>query len=127
MKLNKKVQLYLIVALSFLFLLVVNVEAQNMQEIKGRMLSRKPSLDALKDKGIVGEGVDGYVHVRSNSGDAQNVVNAENADRRTVNEIIAKKEGAPVEKVSRTVAVKLIEGSKPGHWIRKADGSWYQK
>jgi len=127
MKMNAKVRLSLIVSLSFVFFLVTLASAQNMQEIKARMLSRKPTLDALKDQGLVGEGVDGYVHVRSGSGNAQNVVNAENADRRAVNEIIAKKEGAPVEKVSRAVGAKLVEGSSPGQWIRKGDGSWSRK
>jgi len=127
MKPGKIIQYSLIFSFSLLFLLVSLAGAQNMQEIKSRMLNRKPTIDALKNKGMIGEGVDGYLHVRNSSPDAQNAVNAENADRRTVNEVIAKKEGAPVDKVSRTLAQKLIQGTSPGQWVMKADGTWKQK
>ena len=127
MKLSKKFQCYLIFSLSFLFLVASFASAQSMDEIKSRMLSRKATIDALKDQGVVGEGVDGYLHVRTNTGNAQQVVNAENGDRRAGNSIIAQKEGVTLENVSKTVAVKLIQGAKPGHWIMKGDGSWYKK
>lgn len=127
MKLSKEQQCFVLFCLSFLFLFVSFANAQNLQEIKGQMLNRKPAIDALKNKGIVGEGVDGYLHVRQNDPAANNVVNAENADRRTVNEIIAKKEGTTVEQVSQKVGAKLIEASSPGQWVRKGDGTWYKK
>ena len=127
MKLSKRAHCYLIFSLSFLFLLVSVASAQNMQEIKARMLARKATVDALKNQGVIGEGNDGYRHVRKAAANANNVVNAENADRRTVNGIIAKKEGAPLDKVSRAVGAKLVQGSSPGQWIMKADGSWVQK
>lgn len=127
MKSSNKVNCYLIFSLSFLFLLASIASAQNMQEIKARMLNRKPTIDSLKDKGLIGEGVDGYLHIRNNTGDAKKVTDAENGDRRTVNGIIAKKEGATLDKVSRAVGAKLIQGTKPGHWVMKADGSWVQK
>ena len=127
MKLCSKANFSLIFSLSILLLMVSVAGAQDMQAIKAKMLNRKPTIDALKNQGAIGEGVDGYLHVRQNKGNAQQVVNQENADRRAVNGIIAKKEGAPLEKVSRTVGAKLVQGSKPGHWIKKGDGSWSQK
>jgi len=127
MKLNKEKQLFLISCLSFLFLIVSIASAQNLQAIKAQMQNRKPTVDAFKAQGIVGEGVDGYLHVRQNNANANIAVQAENADRRAVNETIARKEGTTVEQVSRKLAVKLIEVASPGQWIWKADGSWYQK
>lgn len=127
MKLSNKTKFYLVFSLSFIFLIVSFASAQNMQAIKAKMLNRKPAIDTLKNKGAIGEGVDGYLHVRNNTGNAQQVVNQENADRRAVNGVIAKKEGAALDKVSRAVGAKLVRGSKPGHWIKKGDGSWSQK
>ncbi len=127
MKLSKKAHSCLIFSLSFFFLLVSIASAQNMQEIKSRMVNRKPTIDALKNQGFVGEGVDGYLHVRNNSGNAQNVANAENADRRTVNGIIAQREGATLDKVSRAVGAKLVQSASPGQWIMQANGAWVQK
>ena len=91
------------------------------------MLNRKPTIDALKNKGLVGEGTDGYLHVRQSGDNAEAVVNAENGDRRTVNEAIARKEGTTVEKVSSKVAAKLIETAQPGQWLWKGDGTWSKK
>lgn len=118
----------LLCCLSLLLLLTETVSAQNMGQIKARMLERKPTIDALKNKGIIGEGSDGFLHFRQEAaGNAKQVVDAENADRRTVNAAIANREGTTVEKVSRAVAVKLRESAAPGQWLRKDDGTWYRK
>lgn len=117
----------MLTCLSFLFLFVASAWAQDMQAIKARMLERKPTIDALKNQGIVGEGVDGYLHFRQQSAEAAGVVNAENQDRRTVNAAIAGKEGTTIEQVSRKAAERIIASARPGHWIRRADGSWYRK
>lgn len=113
--------------LSFIFLFVSFANAQDLQTIKEQMLKRKPTIDSLKDKGIVGEGIDGYLHIRQSDNDAKSLINAENTDRRAVNGIIAKKEGTTIENVSKKVAVKLLQASKPGHWVQKGDGSWHKK
>ena len=127
MKFSHKNRFFLFACLSFLLLFAFSAAAQNMQEIKGRMLQRKPTIDSLKGRGIIGEGVDGYLHVRKQAGNAAAVVQAENQDRRAVNGIIAKREGAGVEQVAKKVAQKLINVSPSGHWIRGKDGNWYQK
>jgi len=127
MKFTREKQLFFLMCVSFLFLFASSVCAQNMQAIKAQMLERKPTIDVLKDKGIVGEGNDGYLHFRQKSDKDNPVVNAENADRRKVNEAIAKKEGTTVDQVSKKVAVTIIANSKAGHWVQKEDGTWYQK
>ena len=101
--------------------------SEDMQAIKARMLQRKSTIDTLKKSGAVGEGADGYLHVRQATGNASSVANAENADRRTVNGIIAKKEGTTVDQVSKKVAATIMRNAKPGHWVQKPNGSWYQK
>lgn len=116
----------MICSLSCLFLFVSAASGQNLQQIKAQMQQRQAAINALKDQGAIGEGVDGFLHVRNNTGNAQQIVNAENQDRRTVNNAIAKKEGTTVEDVSKTLAVKLIQNARPGHWIWRG-GSWQQK
>jgi len=116
-----------IFCLVMFIVLCTSAWAEDMQAIKARMLQRKPTIDALKQSGAIGEGVDGYLHVRQAAGNAASVANTENADRRTVNQMIAQKEGATVEQVSRKVAATIISNSQTGHWIQKQDGTWYQK
>lgn len=126
MKITRATLSVLLCCLSLLFLFAATASAQNMEEIKARMLDRKPTIDALKASGAIGEGNDGYLHLRQKAADAK-TVNAENADRKTVNSMIAKKEGTSVEQVSKTAAKRLQDFAAPGHWVQKDDGSWQQK
>jgi len=103
------------------------VWAEDMQAIKQRMVQRKPAIDALKSSGALGEGADGYLQVKQASGNAASVANAENADRRAVNQMIAQKEGTTPELVSRKAAQILINNSPPGTWVQKPDGTWLRK
>ena len=116
-----------ILCLFMLFAYCSSAWAEDMQAIKQRMLQRKPSIDILKNDGAIGEGVDGYLHVRQAAGNAASIVSAENADRRKVNQMIAQREGTSVEQVSKQVATTIINNSPKGHWIQKPDGSWHQK
>ena len=117
----------MILSLLLLGAFVTSLWAQDMGALKVQMQNRKPTIDALKGQGVIGEGFDGYLHVRKAQGNAQQVVNAENADRRAVNTIIAKNEGAPVDVVSKKLAAKLYSVAPAGHWFKKQDGSWQQK
>lgn len=104
-----------------------SVWAEDMQAIKQRMLQRKPTIDALKKSGALGEGADGYLHVKEAAGNAAAVAQAENNDRRTVNQMIAQKEGSTVELVARKASAFLINNSPPGSWVQKPDGTWHKK
>jgi uncharacterized protein YdbL (DUF1318 family) len=46
------------------------------------------------------------------------VIESENTDRRNVYIDIAKKNGTSLE---------LVEKAKPGTWLQRENGSWYQK
>ena len=59
-----RTQLTAIFSFALVVLLVSSVYAQNLQRVKASMLERKPTVDSLKNKGLVGEGNDGYLHVR---------------------------------------------------------------
>ena len=125
--LSLRTQLTTLFSFTLIILLLSSAYAQNLQNVKSQMLNRKPTIDNLKSQGLIGEGNDGYLHVRKANDNAQNVVNSENADRRTVYTAIAKSQGAPVDKVGKRRAMQIAEISDPGHWIQKTDGSWYKK
>jgi len=95
--------------------------------IKDRMKARLPTIIALKDQGVIGENGQGYLEYRSGDKPQQQIVQAENNDRRLVYAAIAKKQGVDIDLVGQRRAKQLAENGEPGHWFRAADGSWYQK
>ncbi len=117
----------LVFSLFLIVLLATVAGAANMQAIKARMLERKPAIEALKKSGSVGEGADGYLHVRQAAGSAAAVVKAENTDRRTVYQSIAKQQKTAVETVAQRRGIKLFGMAAPGHWLKKKDGTWFRK
>lgn len=118
----------------FLFLAVAMVlgaavvHAQNLGAIKARMEQRISAIDALKDRGLVGENNQGFLEPRGSltPGD-QKVVSDENADRRAVYAAIAAQTGASADDVGHRRAEQIAGASKAGVWIQAADGSWSQK
>lgn len=98
---------------------------------------RLPALTAWKARGVVGEGSDGSVVVRSLDGvalaeraAAQKLVRAENADRERMFKEIAAATGTDLTQLSRiraTYATTLRERAAAGDWLQQADGQWAQK
>lgn len=113
--------------LLFLGLLSPLVGTTHAASIKQRMIARHPAIEALKDKGIVGENNQGYLTYRSSNHAQQSVVAAENKDRRTVYTIIARKEGVSPALVGQRRAKMLIRLGKKGQWFQAANGKWFKK
>lgn len=104
------------------------VRAEDLGAVKARMEQRLGSVDALKDRGAVGENNQGFLEARGNvSGADQKVISDENADRRTVYADIAAKTGATADTVGRKRAQHIATIAKAGHWIQDAGGAWRQK
>lgn len=97
------------------------------QGLKERMQSRLPAIVDLKARGIVGEDNNGFLAYIHGKNEKEDVVAAENTDRKTVYAAIAKKQGTTVELVGQRRALQLAEKAKPGEWLQKPDGQWYQK
>uniref|UniRef100_A0A831XLI6 DUF1318 domain-containing protein n=1 Tax=Geobacter metallireducens TaxID=28232 RepID=A0A831XLI6_GEOME len=108
------------------------------EEMKGRL----PVLNRLRDEGIVGETNQGLVAVRDPAaiGGRQEVVEAENASRKTVitgmARAILRQAGRPetaanlgqvLGKAAATYAQAKQEAARPGWWIQLANGRWVQK
>lgn len=106
----------------------VTAHAQDMNAVRQRMEQRLSSLDALKDKGLVGENNRGYLEARGALSAADSsAVAAENADRGIVYAAIARQTGSNSDQVGRARAQKLAEMSKAGVWVQRATGEWARK
>jgi uncharacterized protein YdbL (DUF1318 family) len=95
--------------------------------IKTRMKNRLPAIMALKDKGIVGETNNGYLQFRGAAKEKEDVVKAENEDRKKVYAAIAKQQGVTIDVVEKRRALQIAQIAKPGHWLQDEAGKWYQK
>ena len=109
----------------FLFCALVSGLFANFSD---SMKSRLSDLVAAKDAGSIGEGVDGFVHLRDNDNSmAQKLVSAENADREQLFSSLAYKTGGSVSEVAKKFSQGIATKAKKGHWFKKASGQWVQK
>jgi uncharacterized protein len=120
-------QSYTIVFFTFIVTLLWCVAPVSSASVKDRMTERLPTIIALKDQGVIGENAQGYLDYRGGNKPEQQVIQAENNDRKLVYAEIAKKQGVDVTLVGQRRAKQIAEKGSPGHWFRTADGSWYQK
>lgn len=95
--------------------------------IQERMKARLDSIIALKNQGLIGEDAHGYLAYRTDQRPEQQLVQDENNDRRAVYSQIAKQQGVDAALVGQRRAKQIAEKATPGHWFRRADGSWYRK
>ena len=107
-------------------LFVVGVSA-SADDIKARMKKRLPVIKALKAKGIVGEDNQGFVQFVGDQKEKADVIAAENKDRKTVYEAIAKQQGTTAELVGKRRAMQIAKKANPGEWLQDAGGKWIQK
>ena len=95
--------------------------------IKTRMKNRLPAIVTLKDNGIVGESNRGYLQFPGPTKEKEDIVKAENADRKKVYGAIAKQQGVTLEVVEKRRAMQIAKKAKSGHWLQDEAGKWYQK
>ena len=117
-----------VTALLSVFILGILISnAYSADSIKQRMISRLPEIKNLKDRGIVGENNLGFLEFVGNRKEKANIVEAENKDRKSVYEAIAKKQGTTAEVVGKHRAVQIVDKAQPGEWLQDANGKWYKK
>lgn len=109
------------------FLAVVFLAAED-QALKERFLQRKPVIEGMKNQEIVGENNVGKLVPRAQlSGNENEIVNAENADREKVYQEIAGRLNITLLEVGQRRALQIAELASPGHWLQHPDGHWYRK
>lgn len=117
--------------MSFLYVFIACtlfiVSTVHSTSIKEDLVTRIPTINTLKDQGIVGENSKGFLEFRCGKKQQLDLVNAENRDRSAVYETIGKSEGAAASLVGERRAQKISAIAAAGHWLQKDDGSWYRK
>ncbi len=121
---NRRFFLVVVIALTAVLCGAFTLQAAS---IKDRMLARIPAINALKDKGTIGENNRGFLEFRTGDKSQQGLINAENKDRRSVYAAIAKKQKVDVALVGQRRAKQISDKGSKGHWFQKPDGSWYRK
>ena len=116
-----------LLALAFVVGPVVAADSTS-DAVKARMAKRLPQVDALRAKGKVGESNQGYLKERAAlSAPERAIFKAENADRRTVYTLIARRTGEDLAAVGRKRAASLRTKAKRGVWLQDTQGKWYRK
>ncbi|MBF0467356.1 MAG: YdbL family protein [Desulfamplus sp.] len=110
-----------------LFFLLIIADNGLTDDIKDRMRQRLPTIVQMKQQGIIGENTSGYLEYVSGNRVNQDIVNSENRDRKEVYSIIAQQQGVPVEKVEQLRALQIVQKAVAGEFLKKEDGTWYQK
>lgn len=95
--------------------------------IRGDMADRGLAVKDLKDRGLAGEDNQGYLVLRTADTDRQSLVNLENRDRSAVYEAIGKSQGVSAALVGERRARMIADNGASGHWLQKADSTWYRK
>ena len=97
-------------------------------DFSDRMKARLSDVVAAKDAGTVGEGVDGFLHLRKSSNEkAARLVESENKDRKQLFKHLADKTGGDISAVARQFSRGIATKAKSGHWFKKSTGEWVQK
>ncbi len=122
-----KNRIFAVSLLTFTAILFIISSIAFAQDIKARFKDRLPQIIELKSKGIVGENNQGYLEFVGNVRHLQDVVDAENRDRRIVYEEIAAQQGTTVQMVGQRRALQLRDLAKPGEWVQDDAGRWYRK
>lgn len=112
------------------FFSVGSATAQNADEaaITQRMVERVDEIDALKIAGKVGENNLGLLEQRAAlEPDEIKLMNAENADRRSLYTTIGRRVGLTQSVVGQGRAEELRRRSASGVWLQDTSGRWYRK
>lgn len=125
----KKFFVYLLVAASITGGATVGMAA-NLGTLKARFEARYAMLSELKKRGYVGETAEGFVAAVKPAylQDARvaSTIELENADRRTLYDLLGKNEGVSPEVVARRNAARNRTKAIPGEFFRDAAGVWQQ-
>lgn len=116
-----------ILCISIFLLAIFSTPAMaDTTSIKSRMKARLPIIKALKKNGTVGENNKGYLEFITNK-DKEDLVKAENQDRKTIYSAIAQQQGTAIDVVEIHRAAQIEQKAESGEWLQDANGKWYQK
>jgi len=107
--------------------LIISSQLAFAEGIKQRMKQRLPEIAKLKKKGIIGENNRGYLGFVTQVRDQEQLVAAENKDRKKIYSHFAKQQKTTVDVVEKIQAKRKAEKTKPGQYFQKKGGKWIKK
>lgn len=113
--------------LSVFILGILISDVYSSDGIKQRMIDRLPVINDLKARGIVGENNLGFLEFMGDQKEKADVVKAENRDRKSVYDAIAKKQGTTADVVGKHRAAQIAGKAPAGLMLQDANGKWYKK
>ncbi len=115
----------------------LNVSNAAIRAIKNRMKKRFPSLEPFFNRGNIGEGLNGYLVIRTLSGlnfkekaSLKKLVKEENQDRRNLYSEVARSlniDPSQKGKVASIFAEQWQKSARPGWWIEIEPNKWIKK
>ncbi len=113
------------------------VSTPKLRALKQSIIDRYAKLKPFRDEGNVGEGNDGFVKIRDESGlnlkdkaMLRNLVNDENNDRKNMYAEYARAkeiDASQIPKIQKIFAEQWIKDANSGWWIQKESGEWAKK
>ncbi|MGM0425515.1 MAG: YdbL family protein [Thermodesulfobacteriota bacterium] len=105
------------------------VQAQDKDQVVQSMKDRHPDLQQAKDQGLVGEAWNGLVAVVQDDvpQEIQELVQAENKDRKQLFKIISQETGTSVQEVARQNRIRMYRLAKDDHFLQDQDRNWVRK
>lgn len=114
--------------LAALLLSTQTTRADELDDLKSQAAARDPQIQALKRAGTVGETYLGYLDVpKSATPDERKLMDAENADRKRLYQLLAQKNGTPIETVADRAAKRNFRIATKGELLKLPDGTWHPK
>ena len=111
-----------VLAVLLVFILGILISnAYSSDSIKKRMIDRLPVINDLKARGIVGENNLGFLEFIGDQKEKADVVKAENRDRKSVYDAIAKKQGTTTEVVGKHRAAQIAGKARTGQMLQDAN------
>lgn len=113
-----------------------NVTSPEIARLKASIQARFAQLKPFFDSGALGLGNDGYISVRNAGAAAMNqraamqqLVNAENHDRKALYQAIAAANHQPgwFDDIRKQFVKQWNAQARSGWWIQQANGNWVQK
>lgn len=102
--------------------------ASNLGQVQATMKERLPAIQALWAEGKIGENNQGFVEARANlSGKEQELLRAENTDRKAVYQAIAASTQSTPKQVGVQRAAQISQRAAKGLWLQDAADKWYRK
>ena len=97
------------------------------QGIHERMKQRLPAIAALKTNGIIGENNQGYLGFVTEARAQEDIITAENKDRKKVYTYFAKEQETTLDFVEKIQAKRKADRTSSGEFFQKPNGTWVKK